>query len=159
MVLSSPIATPRLPATAAMRCFRRSPRLSRLYVLFMLPLRNNHGSKITMAEFAADWHTVSASVFSKEDLDADGALTWEEFQGPKGASLEEAVATTETRRQSAAPLNLFAALDADIDGRISKVWRRASCFCGDEIAGVRLPPLQQSQIPNGPMHSLHGRCC
>jgi hypothetical protein len=88
----------------------------------MPPLtNNNNNSKITLAEFRAEWHKVSDTVFTKEDVDADGALTWEEFKGPKGASLEEALGTTETRRQSGAPSNLFAALDMDIDGRISKV--------------------------------------
>mmetsp|Transcript_11553 Transcript_11553/g.16710 ORF Transcript_11553/g.16710 Transcript_11553/m.16710 type:complete len:422 (-) Transcript_11553:42-1307(-) len=84
-------------------------------------LDDNRDGVITKEEFGAEWHQVSLSVFDTEDIDGDGVISWDEFKGPKGNSLEEALlAEKEYPTPPEGATNLFAALDTDMDGRISR---------------------------------------
>jgi Ca2+-binding EF-hand superfamily protein len=87
----------------------------------------NRDGKLTRTEFTVEWHEIDPTVFDNEDANGDDALSWDEFQGPKGSSVEEAIASpdrppTDTNQleENEDVINLFGMLDADMDGKISR---------------------------------------
>jgi Ca2+-binding EF-hand superfamily protein len=78
--------------------------------------------------FRSKGHEPPSDLFSSEDLDLDGVISYDEFTGPKGPAPPQVVrkgqsaaaAATSAAQAAATPhISLFAEIDADGDGRIT----------------------------------------
>jgi len=97
----------------------KRPRASPQPNIFSM-LDTNVDGRISKREWSIDWHSLENrdAVFLEEDADGDGYVQWTEFSGPKGQSVDEALAAAEARREG--DTNLFARLDDDGDWTITR---------------------------------------
>jgi Ca2+-binding EF-hand superfamily protein len=81
----------------------------------------NQDNRLSREEFTIEWHTAPIELFENDDQDGDGFVSFDEFGGPKGlgdAGAQESQGDAGEGEEQ--EQNMFALLDADNDGRISR---------------------------------------
>ena len=81
-------------------------------------LDRNADGRVSKREWSIDWHSVpdKEQLWTVEDKDADGFVSWDEFGGPKGASPDDALRVSKSLKDE--DTSLFARLDANGDWKI-----------------------------------------